>query len=193
MKTQQRLQMSNIMPKHNPTFRSRNIIFCLIAFVILIPSIPLSYADRVIDVQTVANVKEQSLLSTISNLQNYPQIFPDNIKSVKLLDNKTNLVEMNAGVNGIFFDTQAVYQQTPDGKYIVQVISGDLKGTTMTTELNKTWGFDGSPGMGTKANISLDLKTTGFLSWMLGFVPDDSLNYALQNGFNKFVDYAQQD
>ncbi|MDE1767645.1 MAG: hypothetical protein KGI27_15430, partial [Thaumarchaeota archaeon] len=91
---------------------------------------PLSYADRVIDVQTVANVNEQSLLAAISNVQNYPQIFPDNVKYVKILDNKTNLVDMNAGVNGVFFDTQATYQQLPNGTYTVQVVSGDLKGTT---------------------------------------------------------------
>jgi hypothetical protein len=180
------------MPRLRPNYRSRNFIFSLIAIVILVPSMPLSYADREINVQTVANVKEQSLLAAISDLQNYPQIFPDNVKSVNLLNNQTNLVDMNAGVNGVFFDTQAVYQQSPNGTYTVQVTSGDLKGTTLTTELNKTWGFDGTPGMGTIANISLDLKTSGFLSWMLSFVPDSSLNYALQNGFSKFVNYAEQ-
>ncbi|MGB6464357.1 MAG: hypothetical protein WBF38_09070 [Nitrosotalea sp.] len=180
------------MPRLRTIYRSRNFIFSLIAIIVLVPSMPLSYADREIDVQTVANVNEQSLLAVISDLQNYPQIFPDNIKSVNLLNNQTNLVDMNAGVNGVFFDTQAVYQQSPNGTYTVQVVSGDLKGTTLTTELNKTWGFDGAPGMGTIANISLDLKTSGFLSWMLSFVPDSSLNYALQNGFSKFVDYAEQ-
>ncbi|MDE1765196.1 MAG: SRPBCC family protein [Thaumarchaeota archaeon] len=173
-------------------FRSRNLFFSLIALIVLVPGMPLSYADRVIDVQTVANVNEQSLIAAISDLQNYPQIFPGNIKYVKVIDNKTNLVDMNAGVNGVYFDTQATYRQTPDGKYVVQVVSGDLKGTTMTTELNKTWGFDGKPSMGTKADISLDLKTSGFLAWMLNFVPDNSLAGALQGGFGKFVDYAQK-
>ncbi len=177
---------------HRSTCRSKKFIFGLIAFIVLVPSIPLSYADRVIDVQTVANVREQSLLAVISDIQNYPQIFPDNVRYVKLLNNQTNLVDMNAGINGVFFDTQAVYQQSPNGTYTVQVISGDLKGTTLTTELNKTWGFDGAPRMGTMANISLDLKASGFLSWMLSFVPDSSLSYALQNGIGKFVDYAQQ-
>lgn len=180
------------MQHNKPTFRSRNLLLSLIALIVLVPNIPLSYADRMIDFQTVANVSEQSLIGAITDLQNYPQIFPDNVKSITLLDNKTNLVDMNAGINGIFFDTQAVYQQAPDGKYVVQVVSGDLNGTTITTELSKTWGFDGQPGMGTVANVSLDLKTSGFLSWMLNLVPDNSLSYALQNGFSRFVDYAQQ-
>jgi hypothetical protein len=192
MQIPQYRQMKQTMPRLRPAYRSRNFIFGLIAFIVLVPSMPLSYADRVIDVQTVANVNEQSLLGAISDLQNYPQIFPDNVKSVNILNNQTNLVDMNAGINGLFFDTQAIYQQSPNGTYTVQVVSGDLKGTTLTTELNKTWGFNGTPGMGTIANISLDLKTSGFLSWMLSFVPDSSLNYALQNGFSRFVDYAQQ-
>ncbi len=172
---------------------SKRFITVLTIFIVVAPSIPMSYADRVIDVHTVANVNEKSLIAAISNLQNYPQIFPDYVKYVKMLDNKTNLVYMNAGINGIYFDTEATYQQTPDGKYLVQVVSGDLKGTTMTTELNKTWSFDGRPNMGTNVNISLDLKTSGFLSWMLDFVPDNSLSGALQGGFSKFVDYAQKD
>ncbi|MDE1762912.1 MAG: SRPBCC family protein [Thaumarchaeota archaeon] len=181
------------MKRSRAAFRSKSLFFSLIALTVLVPSIPVSYADRVIDVQTVADVNRQSLIVAISDLQDYPQIFPDNVKYVRMIDNKTNLVDMNAGVNGIYFDTQATYQQTPDGKYVIQVVSGDLKGTTMTTELNKTWGFDGKAGMGTKADISLDLKASGFLAWMLNFVPDNSLAGALQGGFGRFVDYAQKD
>ncbi len=179
--------------RSQPVFRTKNIILGLISLIVLAPNIPASYADRVIDFQTVANVKEQSLITAISNIQDYPQIFPDNIKYVKILDNKTDLVDMNAGINGIYFDTRAIYHQTPDGKYIVQVVSGDLKGTTMTTEMNKTWGFSGQPEGGTKVSMVLDLQTSGFLSWMLNFVPDSSLDDALQSGFAKFVNYAQND
>jgi hypothetical protein len=48
---------------------------------------------------------------------------------------------MNAGINGIFFDTQAICKTDADGNYIVQVVSGDLKGTTMTTKLEKHGDF----------------------------------------------------
>ena len=129
------------MQDHNLSLRAKYLLVILV-FTISVSSIPLSYADRLINYQTVANVPENSLISTMSDVSNYPQIFPDNVRYVKVLDNKTNLVEMNAGVDGFFFDTEATYSQNPDGKYVIQVNSGDLKGTTMTTELNKTWGFD---------------------------------------------------
>ena len=172
-------------------FLSAKHLLVILVFTISVSGIPLSYADRLINYQTVANVPESSLVTTMSDISNYPQIFPDNIRYVKVLDNTTHLVEMNAGVDGFFFDTQAIYNQNPDGQYVIHVISGDLKGTTMTTELNKTWGFDGEVEKGTKADVSLDLKTTGFLSWMLGFVPDSSLSSALASGFDKFVEYSK--
>lgn len=175
----------------NNPIRHTKYLLVILVFTITVSSFPLSYADRLINYHTVANVDEGSLISTMSDVSNYPQIFPDNVKYVKILDNKTNLVDMNAGVDGVFFDTQATYQQSSDGKYVVQVTSGNLKGTTMTTELNKTWGFDGEPGKGTIANVSVDLKTSGFLSWILVFVPDSSLSFALENGFSKFVEYTK--
>ena len=168
----------------------RFLLFFLAASIILF-SVPPSYADQIVSLNTVANVNEGSLISAVSDLQGYPMIFPDNIKSVKVLDNNTNLVEINAGLDGIFFNTEAVWNRTATGTYTVTVISGDLKGTTLVTRLNKTWGFDGAPDMGTRANLSLDLKTTGVLSWMVGLVPESSLSYALQDSFARFVDYAE--
>ena len=98
---------------------------------------------------------------------------------------------MNAGINGIFFDTQAICKTDADGNYVVEVVSGDLKGTTMTTKLEKTWGFHGQKDGGTVADISLNVKTSGLLSWMIDFVPDNSLLDALGYGFDKFVQHIQ--
>lgn len=179
------------MSQRFKVFRTRNFLVILLVLTTAVSGLPLSYADREITMQKVVNVKEESLLKVISDLSQYPQIFPENIRSVKLLNNETKLVEMNVGMNGIFFDTQAIYTTSSDGKYVIEIISGDLKGTTMTTAMQKTWGFDGEKGKGTIAYINLDLKTSGLLSWILDFVPDSSLSYALENGFDKFVERAK--
>jgi ribosome-associated toxin RatA of RatAB toxin-antitoxin module len=144
-----------------------------------------------ITLQKVSDVSEETLLNTISDVTNYPQIFPDNVKFVKILDNNTKLVEMNAGINGMFFDAQAICKTDANGNYVVEVVSGDLKGTTMTTKLEKTWGFHGQKDGGTVADISLDVKTSGLLSWMIDFVPDGSLAEALGYSFDKFVQHIQ--
>src|SRR5712692_8546083 len=107
-------------------FRPR-IFLAILVLTTIISGLPLSYADREITIEKVVNDKEESLIKVISDLPKYPQIFPDNIKYVKLLDNETKLVEMKADVNEIFFDTQAICTTSADGKYIIKVISGDLK------------------------------------------------------------------
>ncbi|MDE1811807.1 MAG: hypothetical protein KGH86_05955 [Thaumarchaeota archaeon] len=171
--------------------RSLQLVLFTIVIVCTVCSFPSSYADRMITIQKVSDVKEESLLNTISDVSQYSKIFPDNVKYVKILDNNTRLVDINAGINGIFFDTQAICKTDANGNYVVDVVSGDLKGTIMTTSLEKTWGFHGQKDGGTIANISLDVKTSGLLAWMINFIPDSSVSDALQYGFDKFVQQAQ--
>ncbi len=177
------------MKGHNK--KSISVIFVSLIVITIFSLVPSSYADKIITLKKVSNVSEESLLHTISNVSEYPEIFPDNVKYVKILDNNTKLVEMNAGINGMFFDTQAICKVDTSGNYVVEVVSGDLKGTTMTTKLEKTWGFHGQKDGGTIADIALDVKTSGFLSWMLNFVPDSSVSDALGYGFDRFVQHVQ--
>ncbi len=170
---------------------SLQFVFFTIVITCAVFSFPSSYADRMITLQKVSDVKEESLLNTISDISQYSKIFPDNVKYVKILDNNTRLVDINAGINGIFFDTQAICKTDSDGNYIIDVVSGDLRGTIMTTNLEKTWGFHGQKDGGTITNISLDVKTSGLLAWMINLVPDSSVSDALQFGFDKFVQQAQ--
>lgn len=166
------------------------VLFVILA-VITVFSFPSSYADRMITLHKVSDVNEESLLNTISDVSQYPNIFPDNVKSVKILDNNTRLVDIDAGINGMFFDTQAICKTDSDGNYVVEVVSGDLKGTTMTTNLEKTWGFHGKKDGGTITNIVLDVKTSGVLSWMINFISDNTVSDALGYGFDRFVQHVQ--
>ncbi|MGI0017174.1 MAG: hypothetical protein ACREA1_00530 [Nitrosotalea sp.] len=177
------------MKEHNR--KSIFVIFIALTVITVFSLVPSSYADRIITLKKVSDVSEESLLNTISNVTEYPEIFPDNVRYVKVLDNNTKLVEMNAGINGIFFDTQAICKTDANGNYVVEVVSGYLKGTTMTTKLEKTWGFHGLKDGATIADIAIDVKTSGFLAWMLNFVPDSSVSDALGYGFDKFVQHIQ--
>ena len=165
-------------------------LFIILA-VITVFSFPSSYADKMITLHKVSDVNEESLLNTISDVSQYPKIFPDNVKSVNILDNNTKLVDIDAGINGIFFDTQAICKIDSDGNYVVEVVSGDLKGTIMTTKLEKTVGFHGQKDGATITDIALDIKTSGVLSWMINFIPDSSVSDALGYGFDRFVQHIQ--
>jgi hypothetical protein len=166
-------------------------IFIIITAITVFSLVPSSYADRVITLHKVSDVTETSLLDTITNVTEYPQIFPDNVKSAKILDNNTRLVDINAGINGMYFDTQAICKTDANGDYVVEVVSGDLRGTTMTTKLEKTWGFHGQRDGGTIADIVLDVKSSGFFSWMTNLVPDNTISDALGYGFDKFIQHVR--
>lgn len=134
-------------------------------------------------------MKSQALLETLSNIQNYPQIFPEYIKSVELTG--TDTAKLNVGSNGIFFDVQTQYTQNPDGSYVVEVISGDLKGSKIITTLQKTWGFDGTPDGGTTVNMDMVLQTSGMLSLLAPSIPDQAILSNLDSGLDKFASYAK--
>ena len=82
-----------------------SICFLLILFVFSFIMISQSaYADKELNLKKTVDVKSQVLLGTLSDLQSYPQIFPEYIKSVELIDK--NSAKFNVGSNGIFFDVQ---------------------------------------------------------------------------------------
>jgi hypothetical protein len=167
-----------------------SIYFSLILFAFSFLVISQSaYADKELSLKKTVDVKNQILLETLSDLQNYPQIFPEYIKSVELTG--ANTAKFNVGSNGIFFDVQTQYTQNPDGSYVVKVISGDLKGSKIITTLQKTWGFDGTPDGGTTVNMDMALQTSGMLSLLAPSIPDQAILSNLDAGLDKFASYAK--
>jgi hypothetical protein len=147
------------------------------------------YADRELSLKKTVDVQSQTLLETLSDLQSYPQIFPENIKSVELTGANTS--KFNVGSNGIFFDVQTKYTQNPDGSYVIEVTSGDLKGTRVITTLQKTWGFDGMPDGGTIVNMNMVLRISGMLSLLAPSIPDQTILSNLGMSLDKFASYAK--
>ena len=149
-----------------------------------------AYAEKDLVLKKTVDVKNQALLETLSNIQNYPQIFPENIKSVELTG--TNTAKFNVGSNGIFFDIQTTYTQNSDGSYVIEITSGDLKGSKIVTTLQKTWGFDGTPDGGTIVNMDIMLQTSGMLSLLAPSISDQAILSNLDSGLDKFADYAKK-
>lgn len=163
-----------------------SIILFVFSFLIISQS---AYAEKELSLKKTVDVKNQLLLDTLSNIQNYPQIFPEYIKSVELTG--TNTAKLNVGSNGFYFDVQTKYVQNSDGSYVVEVTSGDLKGTRIVTTLQKTWGFDGTPDGGTIVNMDMALQTSGMLSLLAPSIPDQTILSNLDTGLDKFASYAK--
>ena len=172
------------------TLRHTGIYFTLILFVFSFLMISHSaYAEKELVLKKTVDVKNQVLLEALSNIQNYPKIFPEYIKSVELTG--TDTAKFNVGSNGIFFDVQTKYTQNSDGSYVVEVTSGDLKGSKIITTLQKTWGFDGTPDGGTIVNMDMTLQTSGMLSLLAPSIPDQAILSNLNAGLDKFASYAK--
>lgn len=175
------------MPK---TLRGFGIYVTLFLFVFSFLMISQSvYAEKELILKKTLDVKDQMLLETLANIQNYPQIFPEYIKSVELTGENT--AKFNVGANGIFFNVQTEYTQNSDGSYMVEVTSGDLKGSKIITTLQKTWGFDGTPDGGTMVNMDMVLQTSGMLSLIAPSIPDQAILSNLGTGLDKFALYAK--
>ncbi|VVC05277.1 Uncharacterised protein [uncultured archaeon] len=171
------------------TLKDFGIYFILILFVFSFMISQSVYAEKDLSLKKTVDVKNQILLETLSNIQNYPQIFPEYIKSVELTGPDT--AKFNVGSNGIFFDVQTKYKQNADGIYVVEVISGDLKGSKIVTTLQKTWGFDGTPDGGTIVKMDMMLQTSGMLSLIAPSIPDQTILSNLGAGLDKFASYAK--
>jgi len=180
-------QLCTLMPK---TLQGLGIYFTLILFVFSFLMISqYAYAEKDLSLKKTVDVNNQALLETLSNIQNYPQIFPEYIKSVELTG--TDTAKFNVGSNGIFFDVQAKYAQASDGSYVVEVTSGDLKGSKIVTTMQKTWGFDGTPDGGTIVNMNMVLQTSGMLGLFAPSIPDQAILSNLNSGLDKFATYAK--
>src|SRR6266849_1129369 len=163
--------LSTLMLKQQ---RHIGIYFTLILFVFsFFMIIHSAYAEKELTLKKTVNVQKQVLLETLSNIQNYPQIFPQYIKSVELTG--TDTAKFNVGSNGIFFDVRTKYTQNSDGSHVIEVTDGDLKGSKIITTLQKTWGFDGTPEGGTLVNMNMVLQTSGMLSLIAPSIPDQAI------------------
>ena len=149
-----------------------------------------AFADRTIYFNKVFDINKDSLEQVIGDLKNMPKVFPDFIESVEYSNNEEKkLAKIALNLNGFHIYPQIKYSQPNQGWHIVQVVSGDLKGTKLFTKFDETWGFDGTPNQGTIVNIELNLRYSGISSF-LGIVSDKTLEYSLDRFLIESVSFA---
>ena len=161
--------------------------------VILIFNSQLVFADRNINYEKILDIEKDALETVFEDLEILPKIFPDFVKSVESNHNdnkKVAKIELN--LNGFHFYPIVEYSNPFDGTHLIQVTSGDLRGTKINTSLEKTWGFDGTANKGTIVNMQLDLKQSG-LSSILGIIPDKVVLYSVDRFLVDTVNYVNSD
>lgn len=158
---------------------------------IIILSISPVFAEQQITFQKILDVEKNTLQDTLSNVRNYEKIFPDVIRSVDILkksEDKT-LTEFSLGFGMIPLQVMVEQNVVSENTNELNVISGDLKGTEVTTTLTKTWGFDGMPEKATIVQIDMSLKVSGFLA-LLGIIDENLIYYALEDSLFRLQEFS---
>lgn len=149
-------------------------------------------AAKVIVIEKTVDVPKESLQKTLTNVEGYTTIFPKNVRSVKLIkqENEGGLAKIDVGANGFFVTAGIMHIKRGINSDELRVISGDFKGTRILTSLEKTWGYDGTPEMGTKVKVVMLLNVSGFLG-MFGSVSEDMLHYSIDSSLLTLAEHSK--
>ena len=160
------------------------LIFAMVISIIFLQP---AFAEKNLQFTKILDIDKESLQTVMADLNNFPKIFPDFIKSV---ESSKNGAKMVIEINGFHVYPQIEYYDQTENSHVLKVVSGDLKGTKLTTKLVETWGFNGEKNQGTIVNVDMNLQFSGFSSF-LGVVSDDVLKYSVDRFLLDTVSYAK--
>ena len=151
------------------------------------------FAERNFSLEKIVDINKETLEESLTDLNAFPKIFPENVKSVKLIQNdEKTIAEMVLGFSGFSINSQVEVNDHPDSRHTIEVISRDLRGTKLTTSLTKTWSYSGVPDEGTIVEMDMTLKTSGFLA-LAGLAPDETIVYSLDRSLVDIVSYIKSE
>lgn len=171
----------------------RFLFFPLATLLLVSPFVTSASAERIISFEKTLDVPKEDLKLLLTDIGNYPKIFPEYIKSAKLIKNtdKGTMAKMTLGVSGFFITADVLSREPSDDQYELKVVSSDLKGTRMLTTMEKTWGYDGTPDMGTIVKVEVSLHLIGFLA-LLGLVSEDTITYSIDKSLFTLAQYYKK-
>ncbi len=163
-------------------------VLCLLVILnVSLFSLPV-YAERIISVEKTLPTESTKLMQVISDLEVYPQILPENIKSSTILNGEGNLAKMSFNLEFISIDADIKYLSISPNEVVLEVVSGDLKGTKFTGILSEIKDSQGNEA--TLVNASLDLKISWYLSLITNFISDENIKSMLNTALQEFSNYA---
>jgi len=162
------------------------LILLVIVGISLIP-VPV-FAERVISIEKTIPTESEKLVRVFSDLEAYPQILPKNIESSTILNEEENIARMTFRLEGIWIDADIKYLSPSSDISIIEVVSGDLKGTKLTgifTDIQ-----DSEINEATLVKANLELKTSWYISLVTMFITDENIESMLNTVLGEFSNYA---
>ena len=178
----------------NLPFSTVNVKHVLLVFLSLVFLIGTEdvFAEKTVSIIKVLDVEKTSFENTLVDVGNYEKVFSEYVKSTYLLENTKEKTITNISLDfGILpLSVRVEHNILDDDQHELSVLSGDLKGSTIITKLEKTWSYDGIQDKGTIVSMDVAVKTSGFLA-LLGLVNEDLIRYSIDNSLIRLVDYSK--
>ena len=142
---------------------------------------------KIVDEITIVKkveINKTKIFETMADIQDYPIILPQNVISVKILNQSNNVIYAEEELSEKFVKTKLIVKHTllPYDKHILEVMSGDAQGTMITQTFEET----NSTTILT-TNVKLNLK--GILAPFVYF-PQGSLEQYADKTLDKIINYA---
>ena len=160
----------------------------ILFLIIIIPAGTLSvFAEKIVSVQKIIGVDKLSLIDTLSHLEVYSQILPNYIQSSKLISNDVG--NLKIGLDWISIDTNIKFIES-DENVILEVISGDFKGTKLYITMIEKSNVDDTKHE-TDVLAKLYLQRSWHMELLTSFVSDSDVESMLHTSLNGLEKYAQ--
>ncbi len=146
-----------------------------------------SFGEKSISYQKVIDVKIDSAEDVFSDINSYPQLFGNNVKSIDVISD--NSAKMEVEISLCTFST--TFEHTKSGNtHTVNFISGDLEGSHLTATLSETWSFDGTNSAGGTI-VDMDLYIADVPCVPDFTVEDELFTFILDKGLYDIQQYAK--
>ena len=160
------------------------IIFVIFVTYVTLPNPNLTIVTRTTFEKTV-DVNGKQLFDLMADVEKYPEILPENIVSVQIINHTNNILFVKEIVQEAGIKTELMVKHTiiPYQQHIAEVLSGDANGTRITVNFNET-------GSQTKIDSSLELHLKGILL-PFAYLPSDNIQHAMNTVLDHFVNYLR--
>ena len=145
------------------------------------------FGEKSISYQKVIDVTMDSAENVFSDINSYPQLFGNSVKSIDVISD--NSAKMEVEISLCTFST--TFEHSKSGNvHRVDFVSGDLEGSHLTATLSETWSFDGTDPAGATI-VDTDLYIADVPCVPDFTVEDDLFTFILDKGLYDLEQYAK--
>ena len=135
----------------------------------------------------LVDVPNNRIFDVMANIENFPNILPENVVSVNILNKTDNEIIAEEELFEAGIKTKLLVKHTikPYSEHIIEIIDGDAEVTKITQYFE-------SVDSQTKLTTKVSLNVKGVTS-IIAFLPEANLVHAMNTVISHFVEYSKYD